>query len=107
MKGGWIIRRARRWSGLTQSELASELSISRSTMARWEDGSEEPPFETVIRAVRACGLELSLGLYTYDFEHDLHIDENLRLTPERRLDKMVAWRKAVQDLISEMRRARG
>lgn len=76
-------------------------------MARWEDGSEEPPFETVVRAVRACGQELSLGLYTYDLEHDLHIDENLRKTPEERLDKMVAWRGAVQDLISHMRRARG
>jgi len=32
MKGGWIIRRARRWSGFTQAELAAALSISSSTM---------------------------------------------------------------------------
>lgn len=103
MKGGWVIRRARRRSRVTQSELASRLSTSQSLVARWERGTVEPPFETVVRAVRACGLDLSLGLATYDDQHDLLIDDNLRRSPEERLDYMVASRANVERLIASAR----
>ena len=99
-----IIRRARRRAGVTQSELASRLSTSQSLVARWERGSVEPPFDTVVRAIRACGLDLSFELYTYDRDHDILIDSNLRLTPQERLERMVAGQAGVADLISKARR---
>jgi transcriptional regulator with XRE-family HTH domain len=104
MRGGLIIRRARRRAGVTQSELASRLSTSQSLVARWERGTVEPPFETVVRAVRACGLDLSLGLSNYDDQHDVLIDWNLRLTPEGRLERMVASQSFAEELRAAGRR---
>ena len=104
MKGGLIIRRARRRAGVTQSELASRLSTSQSLVARWERGIVEPPFETVLRAVRECGLELSLGLSTYDDQHDVLIDSSLQVTPEERLERMVTSEAFAEELRSAARR---
>ncbi|MGH2806275.1 MAG: helix-turn-helix domain-containing protein [Actinomycetota bacterium] len=104
MQGGVIIRRARHRAGLTQSELASRLSTSQSLVARWEGGIVEPPFETVVRAVRACGLDFSFDLYTYDKAHDMLIDANLQLAPHERLEKMVAGQAGVAGLTSKARR---
>jgi transcriptional regulator with XRE-family HTH domain len=83
--GGAVIRRARLRAGLSQHELASRLSTSQSLVARWEAGSVEPGFATVVRAVRACGLELEFRIAPYDVDHDLLVDENLRLPPDDRL----------------------
>jgi len=97
-RGGTVIRRARRRAGLTQAELASLLSTSQSLVARWENGAVEPPFETVVRAARACGFDLSTALFTYDDQHDALIDENLRLEPEARLTAMVDGLNAIEAL---------
>lgn len=97
-KGGSLIRRARRRAGLTQKELAELLSTSQSLVARWENGIVEPPFETVIHAVRTCGLDVSLGLFTYDDQHDALIDSNLRLSPKDRLERMLQSRDALDAL---------
>lgn len=34
--------------GLNQSELASILNVSRTTISHWETGTSEPPFELLI-----------------------------------------------------------
>lgn len=36
------------------------------TIARWENGGQEPSFAAVQQALRACGVELGLGLFPYD-----------------------------------------
>jgi len=58
VRGGTLIREARRRAGLTQRDLAERLGTTQSAIARLERGRTEPAFDHVIRAIRACGLEL-------------------------------------------------
>jgi transcriptional regulator with XRE-family HTH domain len=58
MRGGQIIREARRRAGLTQAELAAKLGTTQSAVARLERGRTEPSYSRVTEAVRACGLSL-------------------------------------------------
>ena len=80
-----MILEARRRAGLTQAGLADRLGVPQSTIARWEAGRIAPSFENVVRAVRACDLDLSVRLV--DPDRDLHalVDAHLRLTPSERL----------------------
>ncbi len=103
MKAGALIREARKRAGLTQSELAHRLRTSQPLVARWESGSVDPLFETVLRAIRACGLDLSIGLAVYDSARDGLIDDRLALSPTQRSRSMVAHIAAVQGLKSRTR----
>ena len=85
MKGGSLIREARLRAGLTQQDLAGRLSTSQSVIARWESNHRSPTFETVVRAVRACGLELHFSIAAYDDQDRLLIEGRLRMTPEQRI----------------------
>lgn len=98
--GGVWIRQARLRAGLSQQELAERLSTSQSLVARWEGGKVEPGFATVIQAVRACGLDLSVRIAAYDSDHDLMIKENLRLSPGQRLRRMQEIREGLEELTS-------
>ena len=105
MRGGELIREARRRAGISQRELAERLRTTQSVVARWESGGTAPSFETVVRAVRACGFELDVHLLPLDegFEHDWSLaDENLSLTPEERL----ANHAAAHDFAERLRRGR-
>jgi transcriptional regulator with XRE-family HTH domain len=66
MRGGALIREARRRAGLTQGELAARLGTTQSAIARLERGGTEPSFERVVEAVRACGFELLPRLLVAD-----------------------------------------
>ena len=88
MRGGGLIREARRRAGLSQRELAKRMHTSQSVIARWESGATAPSLETVTRAVRACGFELDVQLVpaAEGFAHDWSLaEQNLALTPEERL----------------------
>lgn len=100
MHGGEIIREARRRAGLSQQDLADRLGTTQSVITRWETGRRSPTFETVIRAVRACGLELSVTLGAPDPDHDLFIRENRRLTPAERLQRMTAQQAGVEEILA-------
>lgn len=100
MRGGEIIREARRRAGLSQQDLAERLGTTQSVVTRWETGRRSPTFETVVRAVRACGLELSVTLGAPDPDHDLFIRENRRLTPAERLQRMTAQRAGLEELVA-------
>lgn len=100
--GTWI-REARLRAGLSQQELARRLNTSQSLVARWEQGQVDPRFSTVVRAIRACGFDLSLGVVAYDDDHDLMVRENLRLTPEERLRKMKEVRRGLNELTARVK----
>ena len=80
-----IIREVRRRAGLTQAQLADLLATTQSALARWEQGRTTPSLETVIRIVRACGLDLTISLATRDDDHARLIDEYVSMTPDDRL----------------------
>lgn len=98
----WI-REARLRAGLSQQELARRIDTSQSLVARWERGQVDPRFSTVVRAIRACGFDLSLAVVTYDYDHDLLVQENLRLAPNERLRKMQEVRLGVNQLSARVK----
>ena len=90
VKGGELIKEARRRAGLSQTELAGRIGTGQSVIARWEAGHRSPAFETVVQAVRACGLELTVEIAAKDPDTSELIDEMLALTPQERLRYMTA-----------------
>lgn len=85
MRGGLLIREARRRAGLTQAELAARLGTTQSAIARWEAGAHDPAFATVARAVRVCGLDLQIRLVEADDHDDGLIAYMLSLSPAQRV----------------------
>lgn len=84
---------------MTQAELARRLATSQSTVARWETGRQAPSFDTVIRALRACGLDLDIHLVPYDDSDASLFDRHLAMTPDERLDwlqGLLAWERTLQ-----------
>lgn len=86
---GALIREARNRGGLTQAELARRLGTSQPAIGRWERGEVEPSLSNLRRAVRACGLDLRLGLRKLDDSDLPGIDHALRLTPAERVQGML------------------
>src|SRR5690625_4303822 len=85
MRGGQLIREARRRAGLSQADLAARLDTAQSAIARWEKGKVEPGFATVVRAVRACGFELTVGITEIDDSDDSLMAQLTTLSPRDRV----------------------
>jgi transcriptional regulator with XRE-family HTH domain len=93
---GDLLREARLRAGLTQRELASRARTAQSAIARWESGEVVPSFERLRELIRACGLELTVGLANYDDSYIPDIVDNLRVTPAERIDRAVALVRALE-----------
>ncbi len=104
MKGGTIIREARKRAGLTQRQLAELLGTTQAVIARWESGQRSPTFQRVLEAVRACGFDLSIRIVNRDYEHSLLIDESLRLPPRERLARLTRSRSGLERLTVNARK---
>lgn len=85
MKGGELIREARRRAGLTQRELAERLGTTQSAIARLERGHSEPSYERVATAARACDLELVPHLSPVDDADWSVASTNLAVDPDTRV----------------------
>jgi transcriptional regulator with XRE-family HTH domain len=92
MTSGELMRTARKRAGLSQAELADRLQMPRSQIARWEGDTVEPGLATTRRVLRACGFDLSLALIDYepDEERESRLLRLQRLTPQERLQQMLA-----------------
>ena len=64
--GNDLVREARKRVGLTQRELAERAGTTQSAIARIETGRSTPSFDTVLRLVRLCGLDLDVMLVERD-----------------------------------------
>jgi transcriptional regulator with XRE-family HTH domain len=104
MKGGELIREARKRAQLSQRELAERLGTTQPVIARWETGQRSPSFERVINAVRACGLEVAVGIATPDDQHASLVREALSMSPGERLDRLASRRRAIEELVSSARK---
>ena len=103
MTGGQLIAEARKRARITQTELAGRLHTHQPVVARWETERSKPDFETVQRAVRAAGFELSVSIHPFD-EHDLSlIRREMRLLPHQRLSGMVEAVRAVAAMYAAAR----
>lgn len=85
MTGGQLVRRARQKAGLSQSELAQRLGTKQPVIARWETGRRSPDYDTVMRAIAACGFELEPLLSPSDPQTDAQILRWLEMTPDERI----------------------
>lgn len=86
------MREARLRAGLSQKELATRTRRERSVIARWEQGVVAPSLETLVEILHACGFDLPLELVTYDASTDESLKKNVRLSPERRVQRMLRAR---------------
>lgn len=80
-----LILEARKRAGLSQAELARRTGRAQSGIARWERGDVEPGLSTLVELVRACGLELTVGLAEYDDSYVPLIDRALDRSPAERI----------------------
>ena len=80
-----MIYSARRRARLTQAELARRLTVPQSQVSRWERGAVAPSFETLQRIVRACGLELTIGIANRDDSYALFVGRALDRSPAERI----------------------
>ncbi|MCW3019126.1 MAG: transcriptional regulator, family [Solirubrobacterales bacterium] len=78
----------RRRAGLSQEQLADRLGRTQSTIARWESGYQRPPLESVVEALHACGLELTVGMARYDDSYESLIGGQLLLEPVERVRRL-------------------
>jgi transcriptional regulator with XRE-family HTH domain len=89
-----LLRAARLRAGLTQDELARATGRSQSAIARWENGRVDPSLETLRELIRACRLELTIGLATYDDSYVHEIERLLDLEPADRIRDALARQRA-------------
>jgi transcriptional regulator with XRE-family HTH domain len=87
MKGGRLIREARRRAWLTQAQLAERLGTKQPVVARWETGERSPTLETVTKAIRACGFDFHPRISERDHGEELTLKLWQRLTPKQRLER--------------------
>lgn len=88
MTGQQLIRHARVSAGLTQRELARRLGTHQPVIARWENEKTRPDFDTVVRAVEACGFDLHTELRLVDHDTVL-VKRELAKSPAERLAGLV------------------
>jgi transcriptional regulator with XRE-family HTH domain len=93
-----LLREARLRAGLSQAELGKRVQRSQSQIARWERGDVKPSLETLRELIRACGLELTFGLATYDDSYDEWIERYLALAPEERIEQAIARAAEVREI---------
>jgi transcriptional regulator with XRE-family HTH domain len=98
-----LLREARLRAGLTQADLGRRVGRTQSQIARWERGDVKPSLETLRELIRACGLELTLGLANYDDSYVYFIEQRLRLDPEGRVREALAE----EDVYERIREAAG
>jgi transcriptional regulator with XRE-family HTH domain len=105
MKSGALLQEARLRAGLTQQQLAERTGRDRAVIARWEQEVVAPSLETLVDLLRACGFDLELVLVPYETDRNERLTANLKLSPERRLQRLV---QAVEkDITEDTRRRRG
>jgi transcriptional regulator with XRE-family HTH domain len=83
--GSDFVREARKRAGLTQRELAAKAGTTQSAIARLESGRTQPSFDTVLRLVRLCGMDLDIMLSERDDSDWAQARRLLALTPVQRL----------------------
>ena len=89
VKSAALLREARLRAGLSQVALAERSGKDRVQIGRWEAGQVAPSLDTLVELVRACGFDLPLILAPIPEVEDEVLTELQRLSPERRLDRML------------------
>lgn len=96
MRGTQLVREARKRAGLTQAELAARAGTTQSAIARIESGAVSPSLVHLTELVQAAGFDIDVRLVPYD-DHDLSMAlRNRTLSPDQRLENMLAFQRFAQ-----------
>jgi HTH-type transcriptional regulator/antitoxin HipB len=68
---GAIIRRARRNAGLTQAELGKRIGLRQATISKLEKGAPATQLSTMLDALTALGLEITIDERSKEAFRDL------------------------------------
>lgn len=98
-----MLRGARKRAGLTQRSLAARAGVPYSTVARIETGAVNPRAATLDALLRGCGEGLEARDHLGVGVDVTLIDEQLRLGPEERLDKLMSMASWLRPLIGVAR----
>src|SRR5271166_4944651 len=88
MRSADLLIAGRRRAGLSQEQLASRLGRTQPTIARWESGYQHPPLESVMEALHACGVELTVRMARYDDSYESLIVRQLLMDPVDRVTRL-------------------
>jgi transcriptional regulator with XRE-family HTH domain len=83
--GNDLVREARKRARLSQRELAEKAGTTQSAIARLETGRSTPSFDSVLRLVRLCGLDLDVMLVERDESDWIQAQRLLALSPAERV----------------------
>ncbi len=89
--GNDLVREARKRVGLTQRVLAERAGTTQSAIARIETGASTPSFDTVLRLIRLCGLDLDLMMVERDNADWMQAQRMLKLTEQERIEEMMRF----------------
>jgi transcriptional regulator with XRE-family HTH domain len=102
---GQLLREVRRRHGLTQKQLAARARTSQAAISRIERDLVSPSIETLANLVGLAGEELELVTAPAEYGHDRTLlAENLRRTPESRIDAQASWSRGMRGLQAARRR---
>jgi transcriptional regulator with XRE-family HTH domain len=95
---GELLREVRLRHGLTQAQVAARARTSQAAISRIERGVVSPSVATLAQLVDLMGEELTLDARPIDYGIDRTlIQENLKRTPEERIDFMVSFSSFVRE----------
>ncbi|MFB9315329.1 helix-turn-helix transcriptional regulator [Nocardioides plantarum] len=94
--GNDLVREARKRARLTQRELAELAGTTQSAIARLESGRTRPTFDSVLRMVRLCGMDLDVMLVERDDSDWVQAQRLLALTPAERVARAVRTARTMQ-----------
>jgi transcriptional regulator with XRE-family HTH domain len=95
---GELVRAVRRRHGLTQAQVAARARTSQAAISRIERGIVSPSVATLTQLLDLMGEELTLDARPIDYGLDRTlIQDNLKRTPEERIDFMVSFSNFVRE----------
>jgi transcriptional regulator with XRE-family HTH domain len=100
MDAGRLVRTARLQRGLTQRELARRTQVPQPMISLIERGKQDPRHGTLVRLLRACGLDLDLVPLAGAGVDRGQFTETLRLTPTERVRRALT----AADFVRRVRR---
>ena len=102
--GNDLVREARKRAALTQRELAERAGTTQSAIARIETGHSSPSFDTVLRLVRLCDLDLEVMLVERDDSDWIQARRLAGLGPQERYERMSRFASQMRELAEAGRR---